>query len=88
MQKLESQPSLERDNLNDAFDGLRDRFIRGHYEAWAQGLTGFPLVDASMRCLIATGYLNFRMRAMLVSFLTHHLWQDWRVGAAHRCARA
>lgn len=36
-----------------------------------------------MRCLRETGYLNFRMRAMLVSFLTHHLWQDWRVGKDH-----
>ena len=35
-----------------------------------------------MRCLLQTGYLNFRARAMVVSFLTHHLWQDWRLGAA------
>jgi len=40
------------------------------------------LIDASMRCLLNTGYINFRSRAMLVSFLTHHLWQDWRLGAA------
>lgn len=51
--------------------------------AWAEGRTGFPLIDASMRCLMATGYINFRSRAMLVSFLTHHLWQDWQTGAAH-----
>jgi deoxyribodipyrimidine photo-lyase len=43
-------------------------------------MTGYPLIDASMRCLNATGYINFRSRAMLVSFLTHHLWQDWRAG--------
>jgi deoxyribodipyrimidine photo-lyase len=36
-----------------------------------------------MRCLLETGFLNFRMRAMLVSFLCHHLWQDWRTGAEH-----
>ena len=48
----------------------------------ARGQTGYPLVDASMRCLKNTGYINFRSRAMLVSFLTHHLWQDWRLGAA------
>ena len=41
--------------------------------------TGYPLVDASMKCF-ETGYLNFRMRAMLVSFLTHHLWQPWEEG--------
>jgi deoxyribodipyrimidine photo-lyase len=36
-----------------------------------------PIVDACMRCLIATGYINFRMRAMIVCF-TFNLWQDWR----------
>ena len=44
------------------------------------GKTGFPMVDASMRCLINNGWLNFRMRAMLVSFLCHHLEQDWKRG--------
>jgi deoxyribodipyrimidine photo-lyase len=51
--------------------------------AWQRGQTGYPLVDACMRAVIATGYLNFRMRAMLVSFLTHHLWLDWRWGVQH-----
>lgn len=51
-------------------------------KAWQEGMTGLPLIDASMRCLRATGYVNFRSRAMLVSFLCHHLWQDWRAGAA------
>jgi deoxyribodipyrimidine photo-lyase len=64
---------------------------RGHDAAqvlaWAQGRTGYPLVDASMRCLLATGYINFRSRAMLVSFLTHHLWQDWRSGVTHLAAQ-
>ena len=50
-------------------------------EAWKSGTTGVPLVDACMRCLHETGYINFRMRAMLVSFLTHHLWQPWQEGA-------
>lgn len=36
-----------------------------------------------MRCVTETGYLNFRMRAMLVSFLTYHLWQPWKRGAMH-----
>ena len=52
-------------------------------QAWKTGHTGFPLVDASMRCLQTTGWINFRMRAMLVSFLCHHLDQDWRVGIYH-----
>ena len=45
--------------------------------------TGIPLVDACMRCLKATGWINFRMRAMLVSFLCHHLDCDWRLGVYH-----
>jgi deoxyribodipyrimidine photo-lyase len=49
--------------------------------AWEQGQTGYPLVDACMRCVVETGYLNFRMRSMVVSFLTHHLWQPWQAGA-------
>ena len=83
IQKLESEPSIERKNLNPAFDGLRDRLNSQYYEAWAHGYTGYPLIDACMRCLLQTGFLNFRMRAMLVSFLCHHLWQDWRIGADH-----
>jgi deoxyribodipyrimidine photo-lyase len=44
------------------------------------------MVDACMRCVTATGYLNFRMRAMLVSFFTHHGWQPWQAGV-HWLAR-
>jgi len=47
-------------------------------EAWIRGRTGFPLIDASMRALHATGWLNFRMRALLIGFAAHHLWMDWR----------
>jgi len=49
-----------------------------YIKAWQTGQTGVPLVDACMRCLIQTGYINFRMRAMLVSFFVYDLWQDWR----------
>jgi deoxyribodipyrimidine photo-lyase len=50
---------------------------------WQTGQTGYPLVDACMRCLDQTGYMNFRMRAMIVSFLCHHLLLDWRLGVTH-----
>lgn len=83
MQKLESEPRYEWDNLNRGFDTIRQEWDDHKYQAWVNGQTGYPLVDACMRCVIATGYLNFRMRAMLVSFLTHLLWLDWRVGAHH-----
>ncbi|MEM6583305.1 MAG: FAD-binding domain-containing protein, partial [Pseudomonadota bacterium] len=54
---------------------------------WKSGRTGYPMVDACMRALIATGWINFRMRAMLVSFAANHLWLHWRRPALHlaRC---
>ncbi len=83
MQKLESEPRYEFETLNR---GLID-IDRGADEAllqrWKQGKTGFPMIDACMRSLNATGYLNFRMRAMLVSFVCHNLWQDWKIPALH-----
>jgi len=54
---------------------------------WKNGQTGFPLVDACMRCLEQTGYLNFRMRAMVVSFATHHLWLTWQSISKHLASR-
>lgn len=83
IQKLESEPRIEVENMNVAFNEIRTEEDRDLILAWETGHTGYPLIDATMRCLIHTGYLNFRMRAMLISFLTHHLWQDWRSGASH-----
>lgn len=55
--------------------------------AFEQGKTGYPMIDACMRCLLRTGWLNFRMRCMLASFATYNLWLDWRAIADHlaRC---
>jgi deoxyribodipyrimidine photo-lyase len=79
MQKLEDQPDIEFNNFARVCDGLReDDFNAEHFDAWCQGRTGYPMVDACMRSLIATGWLNFRMRAMLVSFASYHLWLHWR----------
>ncbi len=83
IQKLEDAPDLERRSLVPAYDGLRpsidaDPAARQRFIAWREGRTGYPLVDACMRALRATGYLNFRMRAMVVSFASHDLWLDWR----------
>lgn len=84
IQKLEDQPSIEYQNLHPAYDGLRPREIdEKRLHAWATGTTGYPMIDASMRALRATGWLNFRMRAMVMSFSSYHLWQDWRRPAQH-----
>lgn len=84
MQKLESEPEIEFHNYVRALDGLReDEFDPARFEAWATGRTGYPLVDAAMRALAATGWINFRMRAMLVSFACYDLWLHWREPALH-----
>ncbi|AJI60001.1 FAD binding domain of DNA photolyase family protein [Francisella tularensis subsp. holarctica LVS] len=80
MQKLEDQPSIEYENLHSAYDQLRTELLNQQcFEAWKTGNTGYPMIDACMRALIATRWLNFRMRAMLMSFASYHLWLDWRV---------
>lgn len=81
MQKFESECRIETENINRGYDDKIKPHREHLMEAWQKGMTGFPLVDASMRCVIATGYLNFRMRALLVSFLTFNLWQNWQNGA-------
>ena len=86
MQKFESECSIEFRPVNSGYDHFpyrNDASVADDLTAWQQGRTGFPLVDACMRCLHHTGYINFRMRAMLVSFLTHHMSMDWREGVTH-----
>jgi deoxyribodipyrimidine photo-lyase len=83
IQKFESECELEYRNLNRGFDALSKPIRPDYIKAWETGQTGVPMIDASMRCVIATGYLNFRMRAMLVSFLTFNLWQPWQAGVHH-----
>jgi deoxyribodipyrimidine photo-lyase len=85
MQKLEDEPEIEWRNFARSADGLRPGdgselrpIDRERLQAWCEGRTGFPMVDACMRQLVATGWLNFRMRAMLVSFAAYHLWLHWR----------
>lgn len=77
MQKFESECEMEYVSVNRGYESVSYEQDDAAYEAWKKGATGFPLVDACMRSLIQTGYLNFRMRAMLVSFLTHHMNQRW-----------
>lgn len=80
IQKLESEPEIEQRSVHAAFEAARvvtppdDPLLN----AWATGRTGFPFVDACMRSLIATGWINFRMRAMLQAFASYHFALDWR----------
>ncbi|AUJ63664.1 deoxyribodipyrimidine photolyase [Aestuarium zhoushanense] len=84
VQKIEDQPSIETHCMHPAFEALdRHDDSHPHFAAWAEGRTGFPFVDACMRNLTATGWITFRMRAMLVSFASYQLWLDWRVTGQH-----
>jgi deoxyribodipyrimidine photo-lyase len=83
IQKLEDDPRIEFQNMHPAYDRLRQDTDATRLAAWAEGRTGFPLIDATMRALIHTGWMNFRMRAMLVSFASNHLWLPWQSTAPH-----
>lgn len=79
IQKLESEPELEWRNLHRGYNGLReDDWNEAHFQALIQARTGWPLVDACVTMLRHTGWLNFRMRAMLVSVAAYPLWLHWR----------
>ena len=81
IQKFEQECRYETECINRGYEELTYRVDPELLDAWYHGKTGFPLVDASMRCLRATGYMNFRMRAMVVSFVTHHLFLSWKQAA-------
>ncbi len=84
MQKLEDAPRIETQCLHSAFEDLRPRDLDAvRLKAWARGETGLPFVDACMRYLNATGWLNFRMRSMLTAVASYHLWLDWRATGPH-----
>ncbi len=84
MQKLEDEPRLEFENLHRAYDGMRpDVADPRRLAAWCAGETGFPFIDACMRALHQHGWINFRMRAMLMSFASYHLWLPWRDSGLH-----
>ena len=78
IQKFEDECSMEFKNINSAYDAIVKTKNDFYIQAWQNGQTGIPIVDACMRCVVSTGYLNFRMRALVVSFFVFNLWQDWR----------
>lgn len=80
IQKFEVECDYETRCVNRGYESMIHSNDEQLIEAWKAGQTGFPLVDACMRCLHETGWINFRMRAMLVSVFCHHLDCDWRMG--------
>ncbi len=83
IQKFETECRYETFCINNGYELLEHSRNDTFIEAWKNGATGYPLIDACMRAVEQTGWINFRMRAMVVSFLTMNLDQDWREGTYH-----
>ncbi len=83
IEKFEMEYQLEWRSVHKAYRQLDKPINPKHQKAWREGKTGYPLVDAAMRCLNTTGFVNFRLRAMLTGFFTHHLWQPWQDASNH-----
>ena len=77
---LLATPSLVERPMKDTYAALRWRDDPEAFEAWAHGRTGFPMVDAGMRQLRATGWMHNRVRMLTASFLVKNLLIDWRMG--------
>jgi deoxyribodipyrimidine photo-lyase len=82
-QKLRNLPRCETESYLEAFDKVPWSQNEAHYAAWCAGQTGYPLVDASIRCLNATGWIPFRLRALCATFLCIDLFLPWQWGARH-----
>ena len=78
IQRLESESQMEFETLNPAYQNLEYIDDPERFERWTTGYTGWPMVDACVRCLLTTGFVNFRMRAMLTSAACHSLQIHWK----------
>lgn len=76
-------PHSARDSFKKQYDQIQWERNEAHFKAWCEGKTGYPLVDAGMRELNATGFMHNRVRMVVASFLTKHLLIDWRLGEAY-----
>jgi len=78
IQKLETTPAIEWQELHPAYEGMRTQVDEELMERWFLGQTGWPFFDACMRSLQATGWINFRMRAMITAVASYHYWLPWQ----------
>lgn len=83
IQKFEMEGSMEFVSINSGYHQLKKPIRPDLQKAWKEAKTGVPMVDAAMRCLVETGFVNFRLRALLASFFTHLLWQPWQDCTEH-----
>ena len=84
IQRLEVELTLDSVAMNPEIDLYLNRSMDdSRYQAWSKGETGWPFFDACMRSLIATGWINFRMRGMLQSVASYTLWLPWQLTGLH-----
>ena len=83
MMILHHFPKVVTQSFNEKYDKIKWRNNEVEYKAWCDGKTGYPIVDAGMRELNATGFMHNRVRMIVASFLTKHLLIDWRLGEAY-----
>jgi deoxyribodipyrimidine photo-lyase len=76
-------PDIETQSFKPAYDRIQWRNNEKEFEAWCEGRTGYPIVDAGMRELTSTGFMHNRVRMITASFLAKHLLIDWRWGEAY-----
>lgn len=76
-------PRVVTESFHKEYDNIKWRNNEEEFEKWCNGQTGYPIVDAGMRELNATGYMHNRVRMVVASFLTKHLLIDWRWGEAY-----
>lgn len=77
---LQHFPKVEDQSFREKYEAIEWRNNEKEFEAWCNGQTGYPIVDAGMRELNNTGYMHNRVRMIVASFLTKHLLIDWRWG--------
>lgn len=80
---LYHNPKVVTESYRTKYDRIEWLNNEKDFEAWKNGMTGYPLVDAGIRELNATGYMHNRVRMLVASFLTKHLLIDWRWGEAY-----
>ena len=83
MQILYHFPQVEQSNFKPKYDAVKWRNNENDFQCWKEGKTGYPMVDAGMRELNATGYMHNRVRMVTAGFLCKHLLIDWRWGEAY-----
>jgi len=78
IQKFEAEPDIEFNSMHSMCDSLRTNEDKELIEKWIKGETGYPFLDACIHHLRRYGWINFRMRAMIMSFASYNLWQPWQ----------